>query len=438
MRCEGGFEDISARLHSHLSFEERYYSISRSVWHKPVPGYPSDGQLGQTTVAFPKPVVMVAPSPHVLVPRIHPGRDIETSRYRVYPPGMTVAALPINPAALGFSIPSEWSPHEATWMAWPHTEELWVGGHLEGTRQEFAAFINTLARYERVELLVANHECEQDARGRLSGNVRFHSIDYSDVWLRDSGPIFVKNSAGANLITDWEFNGWGNKYDSAPDNKIPKYVAQFLGAGFVSPGLVMEGGSLEPNGEGVILTTKQCLLSKERNPLLSQEKIEQALRSYLGAQKIIWLGDGLENDHTDGHIDTITRFTGPNTIVTCVCEDTQDPNHAVMAENLEIVRSATDTNGRLFSIIELPLPRNRLELEGERLAATYANFYICNGAVLVPQYDDPHDARALEILKPLFPGRDVIGTPGRALITGGGSFHCVTQQQPIGPIWREK
>ena len=363
------------------------------------------------------------------------GGDIETSRYQVYPCPMTVAALPVTPAALGFSVPAEWSLHEATWMAWPHTEDLWVGGYLDGTRQEFAAFINTLARYERVELLVANDECEQDARRRLSGNIRFHSLDYSDVWLRDSGPIFVKNSAGENLITDWEFNGWGNKYDSAPDNKIPQYVARFLGAGFVSPGLVMEGGSLEPNGEGVILTTKQCLLSKERNPLLSQKDIEQALRSYLGAQKVIWLGDGLENDHTDGHIDTITRFTGPNTIVTCVCEDTQDPNHTVMAENLDILRSATDTHGKPFSIIELPLPRNRLELEGGRLAATYANFYICNGAVLVPQYDDPLDAQALEILKPLFPGRDVIGTPGRALITGGGSFHCVTQQQPIGPIW---
>lgn len=349
---------------------------------------------------------------------------------------MTVSASPVIPAALGFSVPAEWSRHEATWMAWPHSEELWVGGYLEGTRRDFAAFINTLSRHERVELLVANAECRQDAQRRLSGNVRYHSIDYSDVWLRDSGPIFVKNSAGANLITDWEFNGWGNKYDSVPDNKIPAYVAQFLNAESVSPSLIMEGGALEPNGEGIIITTKQCLLSKERNPSLSQKDIEHALESFIGATKVIWLGDGLENDHTDGHIDTITRFTSPNTIVTCVCEDTQDPNYSVMAENLDTLRSATDTHGNPFSIIELPLPRNRLELEGGRLAATYANFYICNGAVLVPQYGDPRDARALEVLKPLFPGRDVIGIPGRSLITGGGSFHCVTQQQPIGPMWR--
>jgi len=341
-----------------------------------------------------------------------------------------------TPSALGFTMPAEWSPHEATWMAWPHTEELWVGDQLEPTRVEFARFINTLAKHERVELLVANTECEQDAKRRLSGNIRFHSIDYSDVWLRDSGPIFVRNSAGENLITDWEFNGWGNKYDSAPDNRIPRAVAQFLGASYASPGIIMEGGSLEINGEGVILTTKQCLLSKERNPSLSPSDIENALCSYLGALKIIWLGEGLENDHTDGHIDTITRFTDPRTIVTCVCADKSDPNYVVMQTNLDTLRSATDTHGKAFTIVELPLPVNRLELEGERLPPTYANFYICNGAVIVPQYDDPNDERALEILAPLFPGRAIIGSPGRALITGGGSFHCVTQQQPTGPMWR--
>jgi agmatine deiminase len=350
---------------------------------------------------------------------------------------MVNALTLLSPAALTFSMPAEWSPHEATWMAWPHNEELWVGGHLEATRGEFAQFINTLAKYERVELLIANTECEEDAKRRLRGNVRFHKIDYSDVWLRDSGPIFVKNPAGENLITDWEFNGWGNKFDSAPDNKIPCAVASVLGASFVSPGIVMEGGSLEVNEKGVMLSTKQCLLSKERNPTLSEGEIEQALRSYLGATKIIWLGDGLENDHTDGHIDTITRFANSKTIVTCVCEDMRDPNYLTMQANLEVLMSATDGDGNPFSIVQLPLPVNRLELEGERLAPTYANFYICNGAVIVPQYDDPNDARALEILTPLFPGRDLIGLPGRALITGGGSFHCVTQQQPIGPMWRQ-
>lgn len=334
-------------------------------------------------------------------------------------------------------MPAEWARHEATWMAWPHNEELWVGGQLGPTRAEFARFINTLSTYERVELLVANKECEEDAKRRLTGNVRFHPIEYSDVWLRDSGPIFVMNSAGENLITDWEFNGWGNKYDSAPDNKIPQSVARFLGASYVTPGIVMEGGSLEVNGAGVVLTTKQCLLSKERNPSLSPTDIEQALRDYLGITKVIWLGDGLENDHTDGHIDTITRFTNPGTIVTCVCEDKADSNYDVMQANLETLKSATDAQGKPFSIVELPLPLNRLELEGERLPPTYANFYICNDAVIVPQYNDPNDQLAIEILTPLFPGRTVIGSPGRALITGGGSFHCVTQQQPAGPMWRK-
>lgn len=349
---------------------------------------------------------------------------------------MKTAADSMIPATAGFSVPGEWQPHEATWLAWPYDDDLWVG-YLDAVRNEFATLINTLAKYERVELLVANKECENDARKRLRGNIKFHSIEYSDIWLRDSGPIFISNSSGELLLTNWEFNGWGNKYNSAPDNKIPDQIARFLGGKTVSPGIVMEGGSLEPNGEGIFLTTKQCLLSKERNPSLREKDIERYLAEYLGAKKIVWLGEGLENDHTDGHIDTISRFINPSTVVTVFSEDISDPNYDTMEANFDILSSATDLTGKPFTVIRLPLPINRLELEGERLAPSYANFYICNDAVLVPQYNDPNDLKAIAQLKPLFPDRKVIGLPGRALITGGGSFHCVTQQQPKGQLWRE-
>lgn len=341
----------------------------------------------------------------------------------------------LNPFHHGFCMPPEWASHAATWMAWPHNDELWMG-YLDAVRDEFTNFINTVAQHERIDLLVANKECEADAKSRLRGDVHFHSLEYSDVWLRDSGPIFVTNPNSESLIIDWDFNGWGEKYDYVADNQIPSHVAKFLKATAVNPGIVMEGGSLDVNGTGCLITTKQCLLSPARNPNHELSEIETCLQRYLGASKIIWLEDGLENDHTDGHVDTISRFASPGVIVSCICEDRDDPNYATMQNNLDILRSSKDEEGKSFSIIELPLPRRRLELEGERLAPTYANFYICNGLVVVPQYNDLNDAKALEILRPLFPGRKVVGLPGRALITGGGSFHCVTQQQPSGVMWR--
>lgn len=334
-----------------------------------------------------------------------------------------------------YSMPAEWAPHEATWMAWPHDDEYWVG-QLEKVRKEFGVFVSTIAKYERVELLVADEEIAQDARKRVSGNVRFHSIPYSDIWLRDSGPIFAFTEEGHLALTNWEFNGWGNKYRYKPDNEIPQAVASFLGVPIASTGIVMEGGSLEPNGIGDFLTTRQCLLSPERNPNLDEAGIKRYLESYLGAQNLIWLGDGLENDHTDGHIDTLSRFTDTNTIVTATCEDKDDPNHDVLEANLDILASARSINGNPYKIVRLPIPKNRLELEGERLACSYSNFYICNSAVIVPMYDDPNDQRALEILKPLFPNHTVIGLPSRYLVTGGGAFHCTTQQQPAGELWR--
>ncbi len=337
----------------------------------------------------------------------------------------------LTPRALGFAMPPEWAPHAATWMAWPYDDEKWLG-YLEPVRQEFALLVNTLARFEPVHLVVNDEESERDAQSRLTGQIHFHRIPHDDVWLRDSGGIFVANAAGALALVNWEFNGWGGKYPAEQDNQVPRQMARILGTRLFHAGIVMEGGSLEVGAAGVALTTRQCLLSPTRNPGLNEEDLEAYLQDYLGIRHLIWLGEGLEGDHTDGHIDTLTRFTSPTTLVTSVAEDPADPNHRPLQENLEILRSLGG-----FCIVELPLPRNPRWLEAHtRLPLTYANFYIANGVVLVPQYGDPNDERALEILRPLFPGRSVLGLPSQALITGGGSFHCVTQQQPIGPIWR--
>jgi agmatine deiminase len=336
----------------------------------------------------------------------------------------------------GFAMPAEWTLHVATWMAWPCGDDLWMG-ELEPVRREFADLVRAVASFEPVELLVRDAAAEADAATRLSGaNVRLHRVSYDDVWLRDSGPIFVAREGRVRLV-NWEFNGWGGKYDAAIDNEVPRQVARILGTTAVDTGVVMEGGSVDVNGAGCVLTTRQCLLSPMRNPSLSEAEIEAALAAYLGTPRVLWLDTGLEGDHTDGHIDTITRFTDAQTIVTVTCEDRGDANYDATALNLERLRAFSDANGQPFRIVELPLPRMRAEFGGDRLPLTYANFYVVNGAVIVPLYGDANDARALDILGPLFPGREVLGVMARHLITGGGAFHCVTQQQPAGVVTRE-
>ncbi len=329
-------------------------------------------------------------------------------------------------------MPAEWQPHASTWMAWPHDDEQWVG-MLEPVRREFSTLVDTIARFEPVDLLVADDESDRDARSRLSAPaIRIHRVPHQDVWLRDSGPIFVSRKNHLVLV-DWEFNGWGGKYPADLDNQIPTHVARILDSGPPhQPGIVMEGGSLDVNGQGLAITTRQCLLTPSRNPTLSERDLELALGQYLGIQEVVWLDDGLEGDHTDGHVDTITRFVDEGRIVTSICMDRSDPNHATLSENLERLQSL----GRRFRIVELPIPSGRVEFEGARLPLTYANFYIVNGGVIVPTYGLPDDRAALEILRPLFPNREVVAIPARALITGGGAFHCVTQQQPVGRPWR--
>ncbi len=337
-----------------------------------------------------------------------------------------------TPLELGFSLPAEWTPHAATWTSWPADDEVWFG-QLEAVRLEFAELVKTIARFEPVHLLVRDPEAEADARARLSDteNLTFHYVPLNDVWFRDNGPLFITRGQELSL-TNWKFNAWGEKYDWQLDNAAPEAVAQYLKISHWDVDMVLEGGSLEQNGRGVALTTKQCLLTPQRNPNLSVQDIEEALRQNLGIQKLLWLESGLEGDHTDGHIDTITRFINETTIVTVMCSDPLDANFAMSQQNLEHLKTFSDLEGNPFTIIELPLPLKYLEMEGYRLPPTYANFYIGNGFVVVPQYGDPNDTIALEILRPLFPNREVIGLSSRAIINGGGSFHCVTQQQPMG------
>lgn len=354
----------------------------------------------------------------------------------------------ITPASLGFAMPAEWSPHAATWMSWPADDELWFG-HLDAVRGEFAELVSTIARYENVQLLVRNEESETDARARLTAtNVKFHRVPLDDVWIRDNGPIFIisedvspkgqptVNHQPFTSFINWKFNAWGGKFDWANDDRVPEYVAGALNAAHWDVPIVLEGGGLEVNGKGVGLTTRSCFLAETRNTGMTEEDYAALLKETLSLSKVLWLGGGLENDHTDGHIDTITRFTDERTIVSSTESDIHDPNHAVLAKNLADLQAMTDQDGKPFRVVELPLPTNYLEGAEGRLPPTYANFYIGNGFVVVPQYGDPNDQNALEVLKPLFPDRDVIGLPSRSIIEGGGSFHCITQQQPAGTIWK--
>jgi len=367
-----------------------------------------------------------------------------TSEFRTYSPG--------SPAALGFRMPPEWVPHAATHTGWPFNDELWVG-HLEGVREEFALMVATIASFEPVVLNVKDDDTEADARlrlaaaaGRLYGaeaervlaNIEYFRVPLNDVWFRDNGPLFVVGSEGSPqpgrvAATDWRFNAWGRKYEpSNDDDAAAALLTEHLGVKNFRVPIIMEGGALEINGHGVCLTTRSCLLEPNRNPELSPAEIERYLRDNLGVSQIVWLPGGLEGDHTDGHIDTIVRFTDDDTIVCAVEEDVADPNHATMARNLELLRELRKPDGSPYRLVELPLPAKRMELEGERLPPTYANFYVGNGFVLVPTYNDVNDAAAIKILEPLFPGRQVIGLPAESLITGGGAFHCVTQQRPVG------
>jgi agmatine deiminase len=341
------------------------------------------------------------------------------------------------PRDLGYSMPAEWAAHRATWLSWPHNQETWPT-QLERVRDAWVQMIQALSPHEMVYLLVNDDPMQEDARIRLKAagavmeNVAMIKMPTVDVWMRDYGPTFVlRNGQDLPLaINDWIFNGWGGKYQAYEhDDKVARSIAELLNLPVFEHPVVLEGGAIEVNGAGICLTTEQCLLNKNRNPHLSRAEIEQLLKDSLGVSQIIWLGDGVAGDDTDGHIDDIARFVDATTVVCAVEDDSRDENYAPLRENLERLEGARDHNGSRLNIITLPSPRPVL-CQGSRLPASYANFYIANEVVLVPIFNDPGDRKALGILSELFPTRKAIAIGCADVVAGLGAVHCVTQQEP--------
>ncbi len=351
-----------------------------------------------------------------------------------------------TPRELGYRMPAEWEAHEATWLAWPHNPEDWPG-KFQSIPWVYAEIVRLLSARERVHLLIEDAKAQGRATGILEraganlDRVSFHVWPTDRVWTRDSGPIFVRNGEGRVAVTNWHFNAWAKYSDWHLDDQIPGRVAALLKVAEWQPSveltdgsmhrLVLEGGSIDTNGAGILLTTEECLLSEvqERNPGVSRAQLEQVFSDFLGIDRVIWLNRGVAGDDTHGHIDDITRFVGPTTIVTAVESNSSDPNHALLAENIQRLKAARTLDGKQFTLVELPLPRP-VVFNGQRLPASYANFYIANELVLVPSFHDPNDRVALNILAEAFPGREVIGIHSVDLVWGLGTLHCMTQQQP--------
>ena len=333
--------------------------------------------------------------------------------------------------------PAEWDRHSACWLAWPCHGHLWRE-NLAPAQGEFAALCQAIAGDggETLEILVQDALAETEARAALApviGQVRFHRVPVGDIWLRDTAPIFVKDGAGRLHAACFRFNGWGGKYLLPGDDQVALQVAALSGLPRIEPDWILEGGSVEVDGEGTVLTTRQCLLNPNRNPGLDQAQIESALREGLGAEKVLWLEEGLLNDHTDGHIDTLARFVAPGVVVCMEAEDPADPNAATLDRLAADLASFTDARGRRLQVVRIPSPGVVRDAEGGLMPASFVNFYLGNRSVVVPTYGTPYDEAAVAALVPLFPERRVLGRSARAILSGGGAFHCITQQQPEVP-----
>lgn len=340
---------------------------------------------------------------------------------------------PETPAALGYLWPAEWAPHAATWLSWPRNRDTWPG-KFEPVPGKFAAFVRTLAEFEPVHILAGGEDVRRQARDLVGDlpNVTLHDIQTNDAWCRDHGPTFLVTPPGAPpALVDWEYNAWGGKYPPFDkDNAVPKQIAEIQGRRRFAAWIVLEGGAIDGNGRGTILTTERCLLNPNRNPLLSRADLAQCLADYLGARKMLWLNRGeLAGDDTDGHIDQLARFVNPTTVVAAFETDSSDENHEPLQANFRQLQAMTDQDGHALAIVPLPMPRAKY-CDGHRLPASYCNFYIANGVVVVSQFDDPADAVALETLARLFPDRQIRGLDSLDLVWGLGSFHCLSQQEP--------
>jgi agmatine deiminase len=355
-----------------------------------------------------------------------------------------VARTVRTPAELGFSFPPEWAPRRGTWISWPRPEGISFPGKYHEAIEDIAGLIRVLAAREEVHVNVSNHNYERivreflKARGVLMRRVFFHHIPTNEAWVRDHGPAFVLRTRRGKTeaaIVDWGFNAWGGKYPPwDADDNVPTRIAAELKLPVFYPGIVMEGGAVDFNGAGTVMTTTSCLLNKNRNKGLSKARIETYLKDYYGQKHVIWLGEGIEGDDTDGHIDDLARFIDEHTIAIAVETNKRDPNYAILQKARRTLDTRRDQDGNPFTIVELPMPRP-IAYDGQRVPATYVNFYFAHGALLVPTFGQrDRDRNAIAILQRHLPAREVIGVDCRKLIWGLGAIHCFTQQQPRWPM----
>lgn len=342
-----------------------------------------------------------------------------------------------TPKSQGYRFPAEWEEHEATWLSWPHKEESWPD-KLDEIYPYYCEFIKVLSESEFVRINVVDEEMRKFAMdcimqsGANLENVEFFIHPTNDAWCRDHGPAFLINPEAEQkkVIVDWGYNAWGDKYPPYDlDDDIPTKIGEEFDIPVFYPKIVMEGGSVDFNGKGTVLTSKSCLLNPNRNPHLTQEQIEQYLRDFYGVEQILWVDDGIVGDDTDGHIDDTIRFVNENTVLAVVEDNPEDENYAILQRNLEQLKEMRLPNGEPLNIVELPMP-DPVVWDGQRLPASYANFYIANKSVIVPTYRCEKDAIALEIIQKYFPDRKVVGIDSTEIIWGLGSFHCLSQQEP--------
>jgi agmatine deiminase len=343
----------------------------------------------------------------------------------------------LSPKSLGFYFPAEFAPHASTWLSWPHKEASWPG-KIETIFPSYTAFIKSLARYERVNINVCDEAMQQRATKMLQevgadlSQIHFYIHPTNDAWCRDHGPAFLlhKTDSTKKAIVDWNYNAWGNKYPPFDlDDVIPTKIGKAMGLEVFHPGIIMEGGSVDFNGAGTVITSTACLLNENRNPHLNQAQIEQYLMDYYGQDQVLWVDEGIVGDDTDGHIDDTVRFVNEDTVITVIEENKNDDNYALLQHNLKQLKSMRLLNGKQLNIIEIPMP-DPVIWEDQMLPASYANFYIANKQVIVPTYRSPKDDKVLQIIQASFPDREIVGIDSTDIIWGLGSFHCLSQQEP--------
>ncbi|MBN2213298.1 MAG: agmatine deiminase family protein [Bacteroidales bacterium] len=344
----------------------------------------------------------------------------------------------VIPKSLGYFFPAEWERHEATWLTFPFHEGSFPG-KMNDILPSYMTLLKTISMGEKIRLIVQDEQTEQKVIRLLYE----HGIDQNqtelfihpsdDVWCRDHGPSFLINPDSSDhkkAIVNWEFNAWGGKYPYKHDNAITGFIAEKLGLKIFNTGIILEGGSVELNGEGTLVTSETCLLHRNRNPRLDRQKIEKYLAGYFGVEQVLWLSEGIAGDDTDGHIDNVVRFVNEDTVITMIEPDKGDVNHGPLARNLKLLKTFRLQNGKPLQIVEVPMP-SAVHYEGKRLPASYANFYICNHAVIVPTFRCRNDKTALDIFEKLFTERKVTGIDSTDIVWGFGSFHCLTQQEPF-------